>query len=52
MLTADNAGINEAALLLKTGEVVAIPTETVYGLAIVYDNKEAFDKVWNELLMK
>lgn len=31
--------------LLK-GEVVGFPTETVYGLAIVYNNKEAFDKLY------
>ena len=31
--TADDAGVAEAARLLRAGEVVAIPTETVYGLA-------------------
>ena len=31
---------------LLNGEVVGFPTETVYGLAIVYDNKEAFDKLY------
>ena len=31
--------------LLK-GEVVGFPTETVYGLAIVYNSKEAFDKIY------
>ncbi len=30
---ADAAGIGEAARLLRQGELVAIPTETVYGLA-------------------
>lgn len=32
ILTPDAAGIAEAAALLKTGRLVAIPTETVYGL--------------------
>lgn len=32
-LTADAAGIGQAAALLRKGELVAIPTETVYGLA-------------------
>lgn len=29
----------------KKGEVIAIPTETVYGLAIVYDNFQAYEKL-------
>ena len=33
ILQADDAGIARAASLLAAGEVVAIPTETVYGLA-------------------
>ena len=37
--------LDEAAELLKKGEVVAFPTETVYGLGVVYDNKEAYDKL-------
>ncbi len=32
-LKADNAGVKSAADLLANGEVVALPTETVYGLA-------------------
>lgn len=35
----------ETAKLILNGEIVAIPTETVYGLAIVYDSKEAFEKM-------
>ena len=37
--------LDEAAKLLKEGEVIAFPTETVYGLGVVYDNKEAYDKL-------
>lgn len=33
ILKADEEGINKAAMLLKQGSVVGIPTETVYGLA-------------------
>ncbi len=32
-LIADDDGLAEAARLLATGEVLALPTETVYGLA-------------------
>ena len=39
-LNADRQGINTAAEILKNGGVVAIPTETVYGLAAnAYDEK-------------
>lgn len=31
-LTADDAGVQEAGALLRAGKLVAIPTETVYGL--------------------
>lgn len=33
LLTGDSLGIQEAAALLRAGELVGIPTETVYGLA-------------------
>lgn len=46
MLTADKAGINEAAALLKAGEVVAIPTETVYGLAANAFDQAAVSKIF------
>ncbi len=38
--------INMACSLLKNGEVVAVPTETVYGLAADATNKEAIEKVF------
>ena len=31
--------------LLLSGEVVGFPTETVYGLGVVFDQKTAFDKL-------
>ena len=37
--------LDEAAKLLNAGEVIAFPTETVFGLGVVYDNKEAYDKL-------
>ena len=33
VMTADAAGIAEAARILRRGGLVAVPTETVYGLA-------------------
>jgi L-threonylcarbamoyladenylate synthase len=35
--------LEEAAKLLREGKVIAFPTETVYGLGVVYDNKDAYD---------
>ena len=37
--------ISKAAGLLKRGKIVAFPTETVYGLGVVYDSKEAFQNL-------
>ena len=37
--------LDEAAELLRKGEVIAFPTETVYGLGVVFDNKEAYDRL-------
>ena len=35
--------IDEAAEILKNGGLIAFPTETVFGLGVVYDNKQAYD---------
>lgn len=32
--------------ILKNGGVVALPTDTVYGLVAIYGNKDAFDKIY------
>ena len=37
--------IAEASELLLNGEVLAFPTETVFGLGVIYDNFEAFNKL-------
>lgn len=37
-----NDSIHLAALALQEGKIVAFPTETVYGLGIVYDNFASF----------
>ena len=37
--------LDEAAKLLQEGKVIAFPTETVYGLGVVYDNQNAYDKL-------
>ncbi|QQA43208.1 L-threonylcarbamoyladenylate synthase [Pelagovum pacificum] len=45
-LTTDDAGLAEAAALLGAGEIVALPTETVYGLAADARNGEAVARVY------
>ncbi|GJD68932.1 L-threonylcarbamoyladenylate synthase [Methylobacterium gnaphalii] len=45
-LTADADGIAEAARLLGAGRVVAIPTETVYGLAADASNPQAVAAIY------
>jgi len=37
---------NDAIQLLKTGQVVALPTETVYGLAACIDQPEAIENIF------
>lgn len=40
--------INELPLLakkLQEGKIVAFPTETVYGLGVIYDDEDAFDRL-------
>jgi len=39
--------INDAALLLQAGELVAFPTETVYGLGADANNEKAVKKVYH-----
>lgn len=45
-LTADDGGIETAAELIKKGGLVAIPTETVYGLAADALNGEAVSNIF------
>ncbi|MXP26484.1 threonylcarbamoyl-AMP synthase [Altererythrobacter indicus] len=46
MLTPDETGIAEAARLLRSGKLVAVPTETVYGLAARADQAEAVANIY------
>lgn len=46
ILTPDPAGLDEAARLLSRGELVAIPTETVYGLAGDARNDRAVARIF------
>lgn len=46
ILKSDSASLRRAADLLLSGEVVAIPTETVYGLAALGLNPQAVKKVF------
>ena len=41
ILKADNRGLQRAATILKRGGLVAVPTETVYGLAARADRAES-----------
>lgn len=46
ILPADRAGIAEAARRLRAGELVAVPTETVYGLAARADSEIAVAAIY------
>lgn len=46
VLSADREGIGEAARLLRSGRLVAVPTETVYGLAARADRDEAVAAIY------
>ena len=46
MQAADAAGIARAARILRDGGLVAVPTETVYGLAARADSDEAVAKIY------
>jgi L-threonylcarbamoyladenylate synthase len=45
-VTADQAAINQAADLLRQGRLVALPTETVYGLGADAKNPEAVKRIF------
>ncbi len=46
IIAPDTAGIAQAADLLRAGHLVAIPTETVYGLAARADSAEAVARIY------
>jgi len=46
VVQADEAGIERAARILSAGGIVAVPTETVYGLAARADSAEAVAKIY------
>ena len=46
VVRADSEGIARAARILGNGELVAVPTETVYGLAARADSAEAVAKIY------
>lgn len=37
--------LDQAAEILKNGGIIAFPTETVFGLGVVYDDKAAYDRL-------
>lgn len=46
VIPADAAGISAAALALRAGQIVAVPTETVYGLAARADSDDAVARIY------
>lgn len=46
LIPADAAGIAAAALALRDGRIVALPTETVYGLAARADSDDAVARIY------
>src|SRR6185369_4391674 len=46
IVSATNASIAEAAALLRAGELVAFPTETVYGLGADATNADAVRRIF------
>ncbi len=45
-IAADKAGLAHAAALLRTGGLVAFPTETYYGLAVDPFNRQALERLF------
>jgi L-threonylcarbamoyladenylate synthase len=41
----DNTQLNIAASILKEDGVIAFPTETVFGLGVIFDNKASYDRL-------
>ena len=46
LTNADQQNIQYAGELLRQGEIVAIPTETVYGIAADCTNQSAVEKIF------
>ena len=51
ILSTNKTDLIKAKNLLKTGELIAFPTETVMGLGIIYNDEIAFNKI-NKVLSK
>lgn len=46
IIKADKVGYKKAAVLLKAGALVALPTDTVYGLAGLANNPSSIEKIY------
>lgn len=46
LLPGDSSGVGAAANALRSGAIVAIPTDTVYGLAAALDRPEAINRLY------
>ncbi len=45
MIVLTEKDVTQGAKILKQGEILAFPTETVYGVGVVYDQEAAFAKL-------
>ena len=41
----DQKNVKSAVKVLQNEEILALPTETVYGLGVIYDSLEAFERL-------
>ncbi len=41
----DKSQIKEAVKILRDGGIIAFPTETVFGLAVIFDNKDSYNRL-------
>ena len=48
----NNKNISEVVARLKAGEVIGLPTETVYGLAGRCDNKNTIENIYKIKIIK
>lgn len=52
LLNSSKKDIEIACKLIKSGKLVAFPTETVYGIGCIFDNKKSYQKLNNLKIRK
>ena len=45
MSLVDKSEVKKAIDAVESGEIIGFPTETVYGLGVIFDNKKAYEKL-------